>query len=149
GSCDALLARERPSVALYELRGLARAGLRDYAGAIEDETQALALRPGSVPLLTRRGSLYLVTDAPRLAIRDFQEAIGLDPSSSDAHIGRGSARVHLGQHHQAVLDVEKALRLGKPTARKFYNAARVLSQAAIAAGSEVRKKGQAAVAQVN
>ena len=30
-----------------------------------------------------------------------------------------------------------------------YNAARVLSQAAVAAGSEVRKKGQNAVAQAN
>jgi hypothetical protein len=48
-----------------------------------------------------------------------------------------------------VADVEKALHLGKPTAPMFFNAARVLSQAAAAAGSEVRKKGQVAVAQVN
>ena len=59
-SCDALLARENPSVALYELRGLARAGRQDYAGAIEDDTKALALSPDSVPLLARRGWLYLV-----------------------------------------------------------------------------------------
>ncbi len=148
-SCDALLARESPSVALYELRGLARAGRRDYAGAIEDDTQALSLSPDSVPLLVRRGSLYLVTDAPRLAVRDFEEAIRLDRSSSEAYLGRGSARVLLGQHRLAAADVEEALRHGKPTARLGYNAARVLSQAAVAAGSDVRKKGQDAVAQVN
>jgi serine/threonine protein kinase len=149
GPCDALLAQGRPSADLHELRGLARAGRMDYAGAIEDDTRALALRPGSVPLLARRGALYLVTDASRLALRDFAEVIRLDPAYGDAYIGRASARVRLGEHQQAVADVEKALRLGKPTASMFYNAARVLSQAAAAAGSEVRKKGQVAVAQVN
>jgi serine/threonine protein kinase/Tfp pilus assembly protein PilF len=149
GPCDALLAREKSSADLYELRGLARAGLMDYAGAIEDDTKALSLRPGCVPLLARRGALYLVTDAPRLALRDFEEAIGRDPAYGDAYIGRASALVRLGQHRQAEADVDKALRLGKRTSPMLYNAARVLSQAAAVAGSEVRRKGQVAVAQVN
>jgi len=149
GPCDALLAREKPSADLYELRALARAGLMDYPGAIEDDTKAISLRPGYVPLLARRGALYLVTDAPRLALHDFEEALGRDPACGDAYIGRASARVRLGQHRQAVVDVERALRLGKPTASMLYNAARVLSQAADAAASEVRRKGQDAVAQVN
>jgi tetratricopeptide (TPR) repeat protein len=149
GPCDALLAREKPSADLYELRGLARAGLLDYAGAIEDDTKALSLRPGCVPLLARRGALYLVTDAPRLALRDFEEAIGRDPAYGDAYIGRAAALVRLGQHRQSVVDVERALHLGKPSASMLYNAARVLSQAAAAASSEVRRKGQDAVAQVN
>ncbi len=148
-SCDALLSRENPSAALYELRGMARAGRQDYAGAIEDDTKALGLSPNSVPLRIGRGSLYLVTDAPRLAGRDFEEAIRLDPSSTEAFLGRGSARVLQGQHRLAVADVEEALRLGKPTTRMRYNAARVLAQAADAAGSEVRKKGQDAVALVD
>src|SRR5262249_43528123 len=65
--------RDRPSATLYELRGLAREKLRDYQGAIEDLTLAIALHPGRAPLLARRGALYLVTDAPRSALRDFQE----------------------------------------------------------------------------
>ena len=146
-SCDALLAQGNPSVALYELRALARAGRRDYAGAIEDDTEALALSPESVLLLARRGWLYLVEDALQLAVRDFDEAIRLDPSSSNAYLGRGTARVQMGQHRQAVADIEKALGLGKPTALMDYNAARVLCQAAVAAGSEVRQKGQNALAQ--
>jgi tetratricopeptide (TPR) repeat protein len=149
GSCDALLARGRPSAELYELRGLARAGLRDYVGAIEDDTEALALRRDSVSLLVRRGGLYLATNAPQLALHDFEKAIGLDPAYGDAYFGRGSARVRLGQHRQAVADVEKALRLAKPTAPRLYNAARVLCQAAGAAGSEARRRGWDAVAQSN
>ena len=46
-SCDALLARGRPSSELYELRGLAKEKLRDYQGAIEDQTLAIALHPGA------------------------------------------------------------------------------------------------------
>ncbi len=148
-SCDALLARDSSSVELYRLRGLARAGRQDYAGAIEDDTKALALCPDSVPLLVARGLLYQVTAAPRLAFRDFERAIHLDDSSSEAFLGRGSARVHLGQYRQAVADVEKALRLGKPTAQMRYSAALVLSQAAVAASSEVRKTVQDAVGLTN
>ncbi len=148
-SCDALLARGNAPVALFELRALARAGRQDYAGAIEDDTEALARSPESAPLLARRGWLYLVVDAPRLAARDFDEAIRLDPSSGDAYLGRGTARVRQGQHRAGVVNVEKALELGKPTHKLAYNAARLLARAAILAGSEVRKKGQDATAEIN
>ena len=68
-SCDALLTRERPSPELYEFRALAKEKLRDYQVAIEDQTLAIALDPGAAPLLARRGTLYLVTEAPRSASR--------------------------------------------------------------------------------
>src|SRR5206468_3183094 len=41
GSCDAALAKGPPSADLFELRGLARFGRDDFAGAIDDLTQAL------------------------------------------------------------------------------------------------------------
>jgi tetratricopeptide (TPR) repeat protein len=144
-SCDELLARDRPSAALYEFRGLAREKLRDYQGAIEDQTLAIALHPGSAPLLARRGALYLVTDAPRLALRDFRESIRLDASNADAYLGRGLALVTLGQHREAVADAAKALALGEPTATRHYNAARIHALAAIAVTAEARKTGQDAV----
>ena len=46
GSCDALVTQGKPSTELYELRALAKQDLQDYLGAIEDNTQAIALRPG-------------------------------------------------------------------------------------------------------
>ena len=48
-SCNDLLARDKPSATLYELRGLAKESLRDYQGAIEDLTLAIALHPGRAP----------------------------------------------------------------------------------------------------
>jgi tetratricopeptide (TPR) repeat protein len=147
-SCDALIARGKPSAKVVELRGLARESLKDYAGAIEDASTALALSSDKALLLVRRGWLYIVVDAPRLALHDFAEAIRLDPSNGDAFTGRGSARLRLGEHREAVADAETGLHLGEPTSRRLYNAARVFALAAVVASAEVRKKGQDTVALV-
>jgi tetratricopeptide (TPR) repeat protein len=143
-SCNDLLSRDKPSAALYDLRGLARANLGDYQGAIEDQTLALALQPGSAPLLARRGAHYLVAGAPRLALRDFQAAIRLDESDPDAYLGRGLALAALAQHREATIDAAKAMGMSEPTAARLYSAARIHALAAIAEAAEVRKTGQEA-----
>jgi tetratricopeptide (TPR) repeat protein len=145
GSCDAYLAVGPPSADLYALRGLARAARNDLPGAISDDTQALTLRPGTPRVLVDRGWAYLFCAAPKLAVRDFDEAIRLDPTLGDAYGGRGNARVLLGQHREAVADALEALRRGEPTARTYYNTARTLAQAATVALTEVDRRGLAAV----
>jgi tetratricopeptide (TPR) repeat protein len=144
-SCDAVVARGKATSAIYELRGLARSERKDFPGAIEDVTDAMALRPDRAALLARRGWLYIVADAPRLALHDFQAAIELDASMGDAYNGRGFARLRLGEHRDAVADAEIALDKGEPTHHLFYNAARVYALAAVVAAVEVRKKGQETV----
>jgi serine/threonine protein kinase/tetratricopeptide (TPR) repeat protein len=141
-SCDALLARDKTSAALYELRGLARASLRDFAGAIEDHTQAIELEPGRALGFIRRGGLYLVSDAPKLALHDFREAVRLDSSNGDALSGRAAALVRLGQYREAVADAEKGLGLGAFTAQRLYSAARIYARAAAVAGASTRTKGR-------
>jgi serine/threonine protein kinase/tetratricopeptide (TPR) repeat protein len=143
-SCNDLLSRDKPSARIYDLRGLARAILGDYQGAIEDQTLAIALQPGSAPLLARRGAHYLVARAPQLALRDFQAAIKLDDSDPDAYLGRGLALVALGQRREAVADAAKALGMSEPTAARLYSAARIHALASIAEAAEVRKTGQEA-----
>src|SRR5262249_17855596 len=137
-ACDALLALGRPSAELYQWRGLAKESLKDYPGAIADLTQAIALRPGSSVLLAHPGELYLVTDAPRPALRDFEEAIRLDRSDPDAYNGRGLARAILGDHPRAVADASTALLMAERTPRRLYNAARIYARAAMAAAGDVR-----------
>jgi tetratricopeptide (TPR) repeat protein len=139
-SCDVLIARPRATPAIYELRGLARAERNDLTGAIEDLTNAMALRPDRAALLNRRGWLYVVADAPRLALNDFAAAIQLDASLGDAYNGRGFARLRLGEYREAVADAERALSRSEPTSHLFYNSARVYAGAAVAAGADVRKK---------
>jgi hypothetical protein len=84
----------------------------------------------------------MTRQAPTLALRDFERAIELDPTSSDPYAGRGEARAHLGNHRGAVADAETALRLGTPGERLCYNAARIYARAALAVTAEVRRKGR-------
>ena len=112
---DRYLEAGKPLESVYRGRGLARAELGQYPGAIEDFTKALELHPTSA-VQAYRGWTYLVVDAPKLALRDFELAIELDPKNADAYNGRGFARAKLGQHREAVQDAAEALRLGPPSA---------------------------------
>jgi len=148
-SCDAIIASGKPTARICELRGVAREEIKDFAGAIEDFTNAVALKGNRAVLLRRRGWLYIVVDAPRLALDDFEASILLDGSSGDAYNGRGAARLRFGEHREAVADAEKALSLGEPKPDLYYKAARVYAVAAIAAAAEMRKKGDETVALVS
>ncbi|MBV8314537.1 MAG: tetratricopeptide repeat protein, partial [Planctomycetaceae bacterium] len=143
-SCDAVL-KARPTAEVFELRGLAKDRRKDFAGAIDDYTQALARRPDRPGLWTRRGWAHLVTNAAPLALEDFERALRLDGSNSDAYSGRGAARVLLGQHRAAVADAEESLRHGEPSSRMYYLAGRIHARAASAAAGEVRKVGRSAM----
>ena len=144
-SCDAVL-KVRPTAEVFELRGLAKDRRKDFSGAIDDYTQALAQHPDRPGLWNHRGWAHLVANAVQLALADFERAIRLDGSNGDTYSGRGSARVLLGQHRAAVTDAEESLRHGEPSARMYYLAGRIYARAASAAAGEVRKAGRSAVA---
>ena len=144
-SCDAVL-KVRPTAEVFEIRGLAKDRRKDFSGAIDDYTQALARRPDQPGLWNRRGWAHLVTNAVQLALADFDRAIRFDGSNGDALSGRGSARVLLGQHRAAVADAEESLRHGEPSSRMYYLAGRIYARAASAAAGEVHKAGRSAVA---
>ncbi len=124
---DGYLERGKPLESVYRGRGLARTELGQYPGAIEDFTKALELHPTS-EVQAYRGWTYLVADAPKLALRDFELAVELDPKNADAYSGRGFARAKLGRHAEAVQDAAEALRRGPTTPRLLYNAARIYAQ---------------------
>jgi tetratricopeptide (TPR) repeat protein len=124
---DSYIETGKPRESVYQGRGLARAELGQYAGAIEDFTKALELHPTSA-VQAYRGWTHLVVDAPKLALRDFELAIELDPNNGDAYNGRGLARVSLGRHREAAQDAAEALRRGPTSPRLLYNAARIYAQ---------------------
>jgi serine/threonine protein kinase/tetratricopeptide (TPR) repeat protein len=126
---DHYLENGKPLESVYRGRGLARAELGKYPGAIEDFTRALELRPSSA-VQAYRGWAHLVCDAPKLALRDFQLAIDLDPKNGDAYNGRGFVRASLGQPTEAVQDAAMAVRHGPRSPRLLYNAARICAQCA-------------------
>ena len=148
GASDDALARGKPSAELLEYRGLARSSRRDYSGAIQDFTQALSLEPGRPVPLIQRGWAYLASEAPKLALSDFDEAIRIAPEEPDGYNGRGLARVLQGQHQAGVLDARESLNHGPGDARTAYNAARVYARAAVSVTADAprRNLGQLEVA---
>jgi tetratricopeptide (TPR) repeat protein len=117
--------------AVYRLRGLARAWLLDYAGAVEDYTRALGTTRDAA-LLALRGQAYLFQDALKPALHDFQEALAIDRANGDAYNGRGFVRARLGQYRRAVADANQALDCAPGNQRNprlLCNAARVFAQA--------------------
>jgi tetratricopeptide (TPR) repeat protein len=142
-ACNAQLEWAIPTAHIYELRAVAKNANKDFTGAIGDLTRALDLadavdRPR---ILSRRGWSYATHEAPRLALKDFDEAIRLSPTNTDAYLGRGLARARMGHYRDAVLDAENAARHGDATANFAFRIACIYGQAAAAASAEPRHSG--------
>jgi serine/threonine protein kinase/tetratricopeptide (TPR) repeat protein len=124
---DHYLETGKPLESVYRGRGLAKAELGRYPGSIEDYTRALELDATST-VLAYRGWAHIVCEAPKLALRDFELAIQLDPRNADAYCGRGWLLATQRRYREAVRDAEEAVRRGPPTPRLLYNAARIHAQ---------------------
>ena len=59
-------------------------------------------------------------DKYRGAVSDFNKAINIRPKYTVAHIGRGNARIGLGQYEEAIADFDQAIRLQPHKAYTFY-----------------------------
>jgi tetratricopeptide (TPR) repeat protein len=129
---------------VYRTRGLIRALLENYPGAIADYDQALTLAPDAATY-AHRGWSYLAIDMPGRALPNFEEAIRRDSESGDAHNGRGYARVRLGHYREAVVDAETARHLGPQSSRLLWNAARIYAQAAGKLDADAAKRDRRAV----
>ena len=143
-SCDEALARVAPSPTLYLYRGLGRAGRRDFAGAIDDYTRALALKPDWAEVLGHRGWSYVLSDAPALALRDFDKLVGLSPDGAEGYAGRGASRVGLGLTREGIDDVEEAVRRSGGSRRMLYIAAQTYAKASAAAAADAARRGRLA-----
>src|SRR5262249_53561504 len=107
---------------IFRSRGLARMKLRKYPDHVDDYTRALE-RAADADIYQHRGWANFFCDAWQLALRDFSKAIELDPEMDDAYIGRGLARVMLGNYRDAVDDAEVALRRKPATPQMMHNVA--------------------------
>jgi tetratricopeptide (TPR) repeat protein len=161
-SANAFIARGQRSAEIFEIRGLAREGRRQFTAAVADFNEALELTPESAKgprarLLNLRGMAYYFADAPKLALLDFEESLRLDAKQSEALGGRGLARIRTGDWRPAVTDAEAAARLAsamvprteeerKAKAQSLFNAARVYALAVEFAAQEVSRQGERAIA---
>ena len=100
---DRYLETGKPQESVYRGRGLARAEL----GNTQARSRILR-RPSSCtpPRPCRRigaGRTWSST-RPKLALRDFELAIELDPKNGDAYNGRGFVRAGMGRYREAAQD---------------------------------------------
>jgi tetratricopeptide (TPR) repeat protein len=100
-----------------------------FAGAVEDYTHALQFKRDG-DLLAHRGWAYFFADAWKLAEGDFNEAIHLSRRNKDALVGRGLARVMLGDYRRAAADAEEARGKKPSTPEMMHNLACLFAQAA-------------------
>ena len=130
-ACDEALESHRDAAELWELRGLARSFRQDFGTAINDFTHAINLDPTRWSARIQRGWAYFLSDAPRLALEDFNTVIDEYPDHAEAYGCRGFALASTGRPRDAVLDAENSLRFADPTdTRSLYNAARIYARSA-------------------
>jgi tetratricopeptide (TPR) repeat protein len=142
----------------FRARGQARMKLGRFPEAADDYTRALQLAPDA-EIYQHRGWAHFFSDAWKLALRDFTRAIELNPADTDALVGRGLARVMLGDHRQAVADAYATFARKPRAPEMMHNIACIFALAADrvaldpaapdreASGNEYRKRALVAVAE--
>jgi tetratricopeptide (TPR) repeat protein len=130
----------KPTAEVYRMRGRLRARLERLPAALADYTQSLDLEPHAETYVARAW-VFLANEAQNLALRDFEEAIRLDPENGEAYAGRGLIRVRLGRPAEARADAEAAVRPGRTaTFRLLWNTAHVYSQLAKYLGGRAEER---------
>lgn len=102
----------------YNKRGVARATIKDYAGAFADYTRAIALKPDYYNAYLNRGNLWvylgdlaqkrgnsqLASQSARNALQDFSMAIRINPMTGVAYENRAELYTDMGLHAAALQD---------------------------------------------
>ena len=104
---------------IYKDRGWTKRALGDQAGAIEDFTQAIKLKPDDVVAYSLRGMSKSELGDHAGAIADYDKAIQLTPKSTNFYKKRGIAKAAFGDHAGAVEDFTHAIER-KPDDPKAY-----------------------------
>ena len=94
------------------LRAMTYQGLALSKLAIADLKKAILLKTDYAEAFQQLGYIYLVGQAPVLAIEAFDKAILLIPEVAELYVNRGSAQCMLGNREQATRDYQKAQEMG-------------------------------------
>jgi eukaryotic-like serine/threonine-protein kinase len=124
-----LATKSNPGADTFLARGQARMRQGKFADAVDDYTRALEKRPDA-EIYQHRGWAHFFADAGKLALRDFSKAIELDSEPADAYVGRGLARVMLGDYRAAVADADQARDRELADPEMTHNLACIFAQAA-------------------
>jgi|TARA_B110000967_G_scaffold135273_1_gene138112 tetratricopeptide (TPR) repeat protein len=96
----------------YFLRAMSYQGMALSKLAVADLEKAIVLKTDYAEAFQQLGYIYLVGQAPVLAIEAFDKAILLTPKVAELYINRGSAQCMLGHLEKAAQDYQKAQKMG-------------------------------------
>ena len=92
-------------------RGHEQMKSKDYPGAIQSFTRAIALRPNYGPAYYSLGVAHQNLEHNEVAIQNYSEAIRLAPDMAPAYAARGVCLVRLHRDPDALIDFQRALEL--------------------------------------
>ncbi|HTP35441.1 MAG TPA: tetratricopeptide repeat protein [Candidatus Acidoferrales bacterium] len=72
-----------------QARGVAQMMEKNYSGAVQSFTRALALRPDQIPWLMARAEAYEALGSPNNALKDYQGCVRVDQKYSPAYVKIG------------------------------------------------------------
>ena len=96
----------------YFLRAMSYQGMALSKLAVADLEKAIVLKTDYAEAFQQLGYIYLVGQAPVLAIEAFDKAILLTHKVAELYINRGSAQCMLGHLEKAAQDYQKAQKMG-------------------------------------
>ena len=110
----------------YKNRGNAKFKERDYEGAVQAFSEAIALDPSNAVLYSNRSGAYLAMSHVSKAFKDAEEAVRLDPTWPKALARRATAEHALTRFITAQATWRKALQLdpGNESYEKALQAAK-------------------------
>ena len=111
GVLTAALRLTPKDAALLVNRAEARAGRKNYQGAVDDLTRAIAIEDRRPDAYVFRAAAYRYLDELELAMADVEKALGLQPSHVDGLMERGILRRLKGDDAAARRDWLEVLRL--------------------------------------
>ncbi|DBA99837.1 hypothetical protein WJX77_011850 [Trebouxia sp. C0004] len=93
----------------------------NFAAAIEEYSQAIALEPQHFKALFNRGFSWDKVGEYERAVEDYTEALQVDPQNSYAYYNRGITRDRSGDYEGAITDFTHAITLDPANADFFHN----------------------------
>lgn len=109
GYFSGVIAREPDNAHAHLARGLARHALRDYEGAVADETAALKIDPKEPWAYHNRAASRYALGQLDLALADADESIRLDPGEASRHANRASILFAQKDYHGAIASYSEAI----------------------------------------
>ena len=104
---------------VYNNRGNVYLRISKVDKAINDFSEAIAVKPDFAEAYVNRGNAYCEQREFDLAIKDLNEAIRLNPDFAEAYKNRGTAYLNKGNFDLALKDFDKAVQL-VPDEADFY-----------------------------